>query len=40
LNARDFDDALSITQLGDIYEIGVHIADASFFCEEGSMVDS
>jgi DIS3-like exonuclease 2 len=39
LNARDFDDALSIKPIGDNYEVGVHIADAGFFVEEGSYVD-
>ena len=32
LTAKDLDDALSIEQIdGDIYEIGVHIADVSYF---------
>jgi len=39
LNARDFDDAISVDTDGDNYRIGVHIADASFFLEEGSHVD-
>mmetsp|Transcript_36879 Transcript_36879/g.33123 ORF Transcript_36879/g.33123 Transcript_36879/m.33123 type:complete len:150 (-) Transcript_36879:1546-1995(-) len=38
--ARDLDDALSIKDLGDgTYEIGVHIADVSYFVKEGSAID-
>jgi ribonuclease R len=41
VNARDFDDALSVRPLGkDLFEVGVHIADASFFVEEGSEIDN
>lgn len=40
VNARDFDDALSVRQVGEHYEVGVHIADASFFLEEGSQIDT
>ena len=40
VDARDFDDALSIRKLKTgIYEIGVHIADVSHFVEEGSVLD-
>ena len=40
VNARDFDDALSIDAFKDgTFRVGIHIADASFFCEEGSLVD-
>ncbi len=45
LTARDFDDALSISEIKNegsakkMYEIGVHIADASFFVEEGAIID-
>jgi VacB/RNase II family 3'-5' exoribonuclease len=40
VTARDLDDALSITHIrGDIYEIGVHIADVSHFVKEGTAVD-
>lgn len=39
LNARDFDDAISVDKVGENFKVGVHIADASFFVEEGSMVD-
>jgi len=39
LNARDFDDALSFTPEGEDFLLGVHIADASYFCKEGTYVD-
>lgn len=39
LNARDFDDALSVTKEGENYSVGVHIADPSFFLDEGSEID-
>ncbi len=39
-DAKDFDDALSFTPLGDgLYQVGVHIADVSFFVEGESAVD-
>lgn len=39
-DAKDFDDALSIQKLeNDNWEIGVHIADVSFYVQEGSIVD-
>jgi ribonuclease R len=39
-DAKDFDDALSVNHLenGDV-EVGVHIADVSFYVEEGSPLD-
>ncbi|ELT98463.1 hypothetical protein CAPTEDRAFT_225282 [Capitella teleta] len=38
--ARDLDDALHCCHLGDgIYEIGVHIADVSYFVSEGTALD-
>uniref|UniRef100_A0A9J8AK11 DIS3-like exonuclease 2 n=1 Tax=Cyprinus carpio carpio TaxID=630221 RepID=A0A9J8AK11_CYPCA len=38
--ARDLDDALSCKQLSDgNFEVGVHIADVSYFVEEGSVLD-
>jgi ribonuclease R len=41
LDARDFDDALSIKKLkDDVYEIGVHIADVSHYVEPGTELDT
>jgi ribonuclease R len=38
--AQDIDDALSVRQLANgLIEVGVHIADASFFIPEGSPID-
>ena len=40
LNARDLDDALSCKKIGDdLFEVGVHIADVSYFVKEGSPLD-
>ncbi len=40
VDAKDFDDALSIKYLKDgLYEIGVHIADVSHFVEEDTRLD-
>ena len=39
--ARDLDDAISIKELGDnTYEIGVHIADVSYFVRPDTTLDS
>jgi len=39
-DAKDFDDAISFKDLGnDSYEIGVHIADVSYFVTPGSALD-
>ena len=39
-DAKDFDDALSVRTLPDgTHEIGIHIADASFFVAEGTALD-
>lgn len=39
-DAKDFDDALSVKDLGDgKYEIGIHIADVSFFVTPGTQID-
>lgn len=39
-DAKDFDDAISFKPLGqNSYEIGVHIADVSYYVREGSMLD-
>lgn len=38
--ARDLDDALHCIQLNDdMYEIGVHIADVSYFVNENTLID-
>ena len=40
IDARDFDDALSIRELeNDVFEIGVHIADVSHFVKPQSLLD-
>jgi len=39
-DAKDFDDALSFKKLkDDLFEVGVHIADVSFYVREGSLLD-
>jgi DIS3-like exonuclease 2 len=39
-SARDLDDALHITELSDgLFEVGVHIADVSYFVREGTALD-
>ncbi len=39
-DAKDFDDALSLTTLDNgNYEVGIHIADPSFFVRPGSILD-
>ena len=39
-DAKDFDDALSFVRLpGGNYEVGVHIADVSFYVKPGDLVD-
>tara|TARA_R110000772_G_scaffold20466_5_gene56987 strand:+ start:132275 stop:134092 length:1818 start_codon:yes stop_codon:yes gene_type:complete len=38
--AKDFDDAISVKKLkGNVYEIGVHIADVSHYIKEGTALD-
>jgi DIS3-like exonuclease 2 len=40
LTAKDLDDALSIDKISDdLYEIGVHIADVSYFVQQGTELD-
>lgn len=39
-DAKDFDDALSIRQVGDNeWEVGVHIADVTYYVTPGSIID-
>ena len=39
-DAKDYDDAISLTQLQDgDWELGVHIADVSYFVQKGSPLD-
>jgi len=38
--AKDLDDSLSLEKIDDeTYEVGVHIADVSYFVEQGSALD-
>lgn len=39
-DAKDFDDAISLEIINDdLYEIGVHIADVSYYVKENSLID-
>jgi len=38
-DAKDLDDAISLTKEGNIYHLGVHIADVSHYVKEGSALD-
>ena len=38
-DARDLDDAVSLSKEGDIYHLGVHIADVSNYVQGGSALD-
>ena len=39
-DAKDFDDALSLKRLDDgLWEVGVHIADVSYYVDPGSILD-
>jgi ribonuclease R len=41
VDAKDHDDALSIKQIDDdLWEVGVHIADVSYYVTEGSLIDA
>lgn len=46
VDAKDFDDAISLREIKDpkfkgvIYEIGIHIADVSYYVTEGSSLDT
>lgn len=39
-DARDLDDAVSLQKTADGYELGVHIADVSWYVREGSALDA
>ncbi len=40
VDAKDFDDALHVQALPDgTFEVGVHIADATYYCKEGTAID-
>ena len=38
-DAKDLDDAVTLTKEGDLYELGVHIADVSNYVQESSALD-
>lgn len=38
-DAKDLDDAVSLTREGDLWRLGVHIADVSNYVQEGSALD-
>lgn len=38
-DAKDLDDAITLTKEGDLYKLGVHIADVSHYVKEGSVLD-
>ena len=41
VDAKDFDDAISLRKLGNgNYEVGVHIADVSYYLEPGTVLDA
>ncbi|XP_060692315.1 helicase with zinc finger domain 2 isoform X2 [Hemiscyllium ocellatum] len=39
MSSTDLDDAISVRELGDNYEIGIHIADVASFVPRGSCLD-
>ncbi len=40
-DAKDFDDAISFKELGkDLFEVGIHIADVSYYVRPGSALDN
>ena len=40
VDAKDFDDALSLHRLKNgLWEVGIHIADVTYYLEEGSLLD-
>ncbi len=38
-DAKDLDDAITLTKEGDIYRLGVHIADVTHYVKEGTPLD-
>lgn len=38
-DAKDFDDALSVRKMGNLWEVGVHIADVTYYVKENSIID-
>ena len=38
-DAKDFDDALSVRRLNGQWEVGVHIADVTYYVKENSVID-
>ena len=38
-DAKDFDDALSVQKMGNLWEVGVHIADVTYYVKENSIID-
>ena len=38
-DAKDLDDAITLSKEGDIYRLGVHIADVSYYVKENSPLD-
>lgn len=38
-DAKDLDDAITISKVGELYRLGVHIADVSNYVKEGSVLD-
>lgn len=38
-DAKDLDDAISLSKDGDIYHLGVHIADVTHYVKEGAAID-
>ncbi len=39
-DAKDLDDAISISKEGNIYHLGIHISDVSHYVQEGSPLDT
>lgn len=39
-DAKDLDDAITISKEGNLYKLGVHIADVSNYVKEGSVLDA